>query len=285
MKKQGLRPAARKTGRQAEGPVYDCGGKNLLSSSDRQGERPEHAGIRFGSKNLQCGNGALCQTGGFPLRFLQAEQRHIRRFVVFLVAVHRFPELLLCACHIQNIVHDLERQPKGRGVFIRTAALILRAASQDAAHGGRSADQGAGFASIHLLQHLQGHSSSLAHEIDLLAAHHAVDACRPCQLPGSSQRAFGRNRTGGRAASRLKSEREQRISGQECCGLTIYFMAGSSSTAHIIVIHTRKIVVDQGIRVDHLQRACPRQGIFRIAAAETAELHDEKRPDAFSTAE
>jgi hypothetical protein len=59
-------------------------------------------------------------------------------------------------------------------------------------------------------------------------------------------------------------------------------MARGLSAAKIIVIHTRKIVVDERIRLDALKSASKRNRSFTRTSEDSAEFKHKKRTDALS---
>ena len=111
-----------------------------------------------------------------------------------------------------------------------------------------------------------------------------MSPCGAGQLPRRPQRTpFAHDSRRIRAARRLKRQCQQCVAGQNGGRLSVYLMAGSASTAHVVVVHAGKIVVDKGIGVNHFERAGPRQSILRRSSAQAAELHQQERTDPFSS--
>ena len=80
----------------------------------------------------------------------------------------------------------------------------------------------------------------------------------------------------------FKGGGEQRIASQYRRGLPIDLVVGRLSPAQIIVIHAGQVVMDQGIRVDHLHRAGEWQGLCNISPTHPADLQCEEGTDALS---
>lgn len=57
------------------------------------------------------------------------------------------------------------------------------------------------------------------------------------------------------------------------------------SSADVVVIHTGKVVVDEGVGVDHLKGACGDQRWVERPAGEDAGGHEEPGSDSFSAAD
>ena len=77
--------------------------------------------------------------------------------------------------------------------------------------------------------------------------------------------------------------RLQRVSGENGIGLAEHLVAGGLSAAEIVVIHARKIVVDQRIGMQHFDAAGRRQCRGAVSAGDLAELHEQQRSDALSS--
>ena len=67
------------------------------------------------------------------LRFLQRGQRHIRRFMVALVAADGLPDGGLVSRHVQDIVGNLERQPESLGIGRQSRKLRFVRPAEDGA--------------------------------------------------------------------------------------------------------------------------------------------------------
>ena len=64
----------------------------------------------------------------------------------------------------------------------------------------------------------------------------------------------------------LKSQREQRVAGQNGHGIAEHLVIGELAAAVIVVIERRQIVVDQRVGVDEFQRAGGRRHAIRRIA-------------------
>ena len=72
---------------------------------------------------------------------------------------------------------------------------------------------------------------------------------------------------------------QQGVARKDGGGFIEGLVAGGLPPAHAVVVHAGEIVVDEGIGVDHLQRAGVGKSRLRAAAAETAEFQQQHRAD------
>ena len=156
---------------------------------------------------------------------------------------------------IQNVVHNLERQPDAGRIEIRLQHNIPRGAGSQAAHHRRSPDQRAGFHRMHFLQQLRRHRLAAVSDIDHLPADHPLHAGSPRQLADAAQHCIRRNRPVkiGRI-HRRKGMGQQSVAGQQGRSLIKLNVAGGLAAAQGVVIHAGQVVVDQRIGVNHLHR-------------------------------
>ena len=74
------------------------------------------------------------------------------------------------------------------------------------------------------------------------------------------------------------------VSGETVLGIEAEnLMRGRLTAAHIVVIHTREIIVDQRKRVHHFDRSREGHRRFKRSAANATKLIDEKGSYSFST--
>ncbi len=101
---------------------------------------------------------------------------------------------------------------------------------------------------------------------------------------GQNPDAFGGG-TRWRAGDKFEGERQQAVAREDGSRLVERAMTGRSAASQIVVIHRRKIVVDQGIRVNHLQRAGGRQSVFKGAPTGFGREQTEHGPEPLAAGE
>ena len=75
---------------------------------------------------------------------------------------------------------------------------------------------------------------------------------------------------------------EKRIACQKRHGFAVNTVIGGLSAAQIVIIHTRQIVVDQRIGMDHFQGTGIRKSRLGIAAEEAAKGQSQRRANALA---
>lgn len=143
----------------------------------------------------------------------------------------------------------------------------------------RAGDQGAGLQPLH-----PGHAAQvLAHaqHVDHLAAHHAPRA-RGQGQPGDQFRADVAVRMGVRMGQDLERRGLQRVARQHRGHLVIGDVDRRLPPPHLVVVHARKIVVDQAVGVDALKRAGRPQDVGLVQVEHPAGLEREEGAQALA---
>src|SRR4029077_14845476 len=121
------------------------------------------------------------------------EQRHEGRFGDRRVLSGGFPQLIGRGGGVEHVVVDLEGEAHVGAVATQRLAGPQRRARREAADDTRGGDQGAGLATMYVLELLrwQASAASLRLEIQGLAADHPPRPRRPKQLEGHGPPAVG----------------------------------------------------------------------------------------------
>ena len=82
--------------------------------------------------------------------------------------------------------------------------------------------------------------------------------------------------------SGLERRGQQTVAGEHCRRLVERLVASRTAAAQIVVVHTRQIVVNERIGMDHFERTRERQGVFDVAAVQAAELEHDHRTQALA---
>jgi hypothetical protein len=114
-----------------------------------------------------------------------------------------------------------------------------------------------------LLKLLLGQAALLPGKVQNLSGYHAMLSCGTGKNGDAAKHSISR---GFHLRQYSKGCGLERISGQSCQILAIDLVAGQSAPAIVVVVHTGKIVVDQGIGVDHLNGPSCRKCRFRHPA-------------------
>ena len=83
------------------------------------------------------------------LGLIDAKQVHEGELILLGIAADRLAKLLLRACHIKDVIYDLERKADTFAVIPCCFDLFVRAAAADAAHLAGGLDQRTGLAKAH----------------------------------------------------------------------------------------------------------------------------------------
>ena len=120
----------------------------------------------------------------------------------------------------------------------------------------------------------------LGAHIEHLTADHAIHARVFAQNTNTAHDGLRRNILCRR--SRLKSRRQQSVTREDCRRFIESLVAGRSAAAQVVVIHARKVIMDERVGMDHLKRTRERQRLLDIAAAQAAEFQHDYRTQALA---
>ena len=89
----------------------------------------------------------------------------------------RFAKLLAGACHIQNVILDLECQSDSRSCLLNLCCLFfIRSAKDGTCHHG-SLDQRRSLVLVDIIQHLSGYLLAVILDIHALSSEHSIKPC------------------------------------------------------------------------------------------------------------
>ncbi len=145
----------------------------------------------------------------------------------------------------------------------------------------RGADERAGLQDVHVLE--LGECESLAHrvQVDGLPARHAARAARGGEELDHLQLRVGPLREAV-VGEELEGEALQRVARKQCRGLVEFHVAGGLAAPQHVVVHARKVVVDERVGVDHLDRGRGDLEALGIGLAHLSRGVDQHRPHALS---
>src|SRR5262249_771912 len=78
---------------------------------------------------------------------------------------------------------------------------------------------------------------------------------------------------------------QERVAGQDRDRLAEHLVRGRLAAPEVVVVHRRQVVVDERVRVDHLDGAGEGQELLRLSAHRLARGEDEHRPDPLAAGE
>ncbi|CDN43885.1 hypothetical protein BN871_DS_00300 [Paenibacillus sp. P22] len=216
--------------------------------------------------------GVACQLLHQAAAFIHADQERIRDLACGRVAVCFLTHFLLVADQVENIVLDLEREPD---VSTEQAQMLqsLFAGAPEARSGENGKyDQIAGFVLMDIFKLLKRRYPLLALHIGRLPANHSCCAGEPRQIGGYVQQ-YARIRSLASGLCRqIESMREEGVAGQNRHGFAVDPMVGRLAAPKVVVVHGRKIVMDERIRMDKLYRACYGQRSLLVARISAGRL-------------
>ena len=123
-----------------------------------------------------------------------------------------------------------------------------------------------------------------APEIEDLAADHAAEAGRLCKAEnevGTDRRI----RLPGRICQNLEGQRLQRVADEDGGRLVIGLVDRRLAPAHVVVVHGRHVVVDEGVAMDELNGRTGGQRPGLGAAQHPRRLHRQERAQTLAAAE
>ena len=184
--------------------------------------------------------------------------------------------------HVQDVVHHLERQADGRAVCRQRRCLRLRWTATCRTHHHAALQQRPGLELVHVAQLLFAQGTAHAGQVDRLPAGHAGAAGGTRQKTAQGSLHVGRDGFV-LGCQQLESERLQGIAGQQGCGFAKLHVYGGFATAQHIVVHTRHVVVHQGIGVNEFGGAGRAHGRVGIAVDRLTGRQHQQRAQAFAT--
>jgi hypothetical protein len=228
---------------------------------------------------------------GIPRRFCELSGAHARRFntchtwigatAVLLIGFRWFHKAPLVTGVRKHIVGYLKGQPEILSKAQERLELHRTRSSQESPDMYRGNNQRPGFTPMNRLNLIYtGCVSTLIHVVGLTANHSGWPG-RMGDYLYCCPRVLFRKRSG----KHLKSQCQQRVSGQDCQRLPKRAMTGRLAAPDIIVVHGRQVVVDQGVGMHDLKRSRSGQADFFTVAERSQRREHEQGPDAFAAAQ
>src|SRR5262245_25649996 len=154
---------------------------------------------------------------------------------------------------VKNVVNDLKRETNAIAKSGNVLQLLVRRRRQIRADPNGNADQRTSFRSMDSFQLFWRYGRTLESQVQDLTGHHARRSSR-----SMAQRRDRLEQTvGGKSFTLchyLERECQKCIAGEDRHRLTELFMARGPSTTEVIVVHRGQVIVDQRIRMNHLDR-------------------------------
>jgi len=224
----------------------------------------------------------------FP-RAVEAEQPHVGRLARGRVLARGLAELLRAFRGVEDVVHDLEGEADGVSEPPEPPKVLFARAPEDTTAHDASAEQCARLRAMQALQVGDRHVfAPLRFEVRDLAADEAGRPRRRAQdagRPQSPRRAVAGDVTRARLHEDVERAREQRVAGQDRDGLAEDLVRRRLAAAQVVVVHGGQVVVDQAVRVDHLDGAGQRHQRVFGAAHRLARGQDEEGANALAARE
>ncbi len=211
------------------------------------------------SSSAGCGGSAACKQARALVRLIgqltspiESEFGHVGALAQPFVAPLLLAKRRFGSGHVEDVVDDLEEDAQ----LARKCAVLVNCRRspitgyQEYAFDARP-NQAPGLQFVQVTQALGAGRDRLG-DIHELTADHAVHAGRRGELAGGGQELAGFGcLLGQEQAERLG---EEAIAGQDRHVLAERLVAGETATPEVVVVHGRKVVVDQRVGVDQLDR-------------------------------
>src|SRR3989442_566939 len=257
--------------------IADTSGPPFVDEVGQRGDGPGG-----GPQRHQRDFGVLDELPSAPARGLEAVQGGIGRLLLALIAAGGLAELFEAALDVEDIIHDLERDPERlAGACDGLESVGLRT-GQHGAHAQRRPDERGRLARVDVIERLGADRLALGLDVHDLPADHAVGAGRLRDLRhhvGNDPRV---RRAVDVAGDQPERVREQRVAGQDGHRLAEHLVIGEPAAAIVVVVHRGQVVVDQRIRMDQLERARRGQHALGHAADGLAAGDDENGAQALA---
>src|SRR5829696_495315 len=231
------------------------------------------------------GDGPLRRPVGLPRGAFETEDTNERSLTLLGVGSRTLAELLPGRCGVEDVVDYLEAEAELRSVLRDRGLLRFGRTRQYRTDAGRGLDQGAGLVLVDHIQSLRlglFGTARLVHVHDL-SPDHPVDPRRAGQLPHDLDDLL--------AATFLvdcdqgQGLSEEGVASEDGHGLAELLVGGRPSPPVVIVVHRRKIVVDQRVGVDELYGGRGREDVGGFGATDPGHLHAQRRPHALAAGE
>jgi len=217
-----------------------------------------------------------------PARSLEAVHGGIGRLLLALIAAGGLAELFEAALDVEDIIHDLEGEPERLAGARDGLERVRLRPGQHGAHAQRGTDERGRLARVDVVECLGADRLALGLDVHHLPADHAVGAGRLgdlCHHVGDDPRVGGAVDVAG---DEPEGVRQERVAGQDGDGFAEDLVIGESPATIVVVVHRGKIVVDQRVGVDELERARRGQHALGHAAHGLAAGDDEDRAQALA---
>ena len=224
------------------------------------------------------------QQPGAGARRIDAQNGDERGFSRRRVLLRRLSQRRRIPFRIEKVVGDLESEPQIVSEKVQRVPSLLGRARQDCAGLTRKADERAGLHPLHARNRRDVGHGMFGDEVDHLPPHHAPATGRDREPPDQ----FAAHRSvfvGGFVGQHLESQRQQRVTGKHRRCLVEGDMTGRLPAPHVVVVHRRKIVVDEGIAMHEFDRRADSQCILIRRAAEARAAQHQEWPQPFAPAQ
>src|SRR5262245_48343997 len=152
---------------------------------------------------------------------------------------------------VKNVVNDLERETNAIAKSGNVLQFRVRGRRQIGSDPNRYADQRPSLRSMDSLKLVRRYRHTFKPQVQNLTGDHPRG--RPCSMPQRRDRLEQTvRRKPFTLCDHLKRERQQRIAGEDCHRFTELFMARGLPTPEVIVVHSRQVIMDKRIRMNHL---------------------------------
>jgi len=220
---------------------------------------------------------------------VDAPDRGIGQFLVLPVGPF-LPQQFLVAHDVEDVVGDLEGEPDVPPVDVQGFLFGGGGAGEDGPGEEAGAEQGGGLVEMDVVDRglqpvrAQVGGLSLGHQVRGLAADHPLGSRRFRDQPDGPERGIRRNSRRD-AGHEFESQGQQRVARQDRDPFAEHLVVGRFPSAEVVVVHRGKVVVDQRVGVDHLQRAGGRHHHRGLPPAEFGRHQAEDGPEPFPTGE
>src|SRR5579885_1883616 len=191
---------------------------------------------------------------GHSLRPLDAVDGRECDFMLLRIFSGGLAQLLRRALHVENVVDNLEGETHMFAVASDGSQLLVVSAGINGSEAHARAQQRAGFRAVDSFEQTGARALALAFEIVHLAGDHASRGARRSgqllhEAHAPARVHFGRFRQD------LESQRQKRVAGQDGNRFAKGLMTSGAAAAEVIVVKGRQIVMNQGVGMNHLERA------------------------------
>ena len=218
--------------------------------------RTEDGGITL--EAVQCLDGFLVEfPSAFP-RLFQSNDGRVSCLALFDVRPGILAKLFGRRDNVQNVIHNLEGKPDGAAIAADDFHITLACIGKHSTHEKSGFDEGSRLVVVNVIDNFEIDSLAFAFDVGHFATDHAVSA-EQVREDFDSLCVTG-------LAHHLEGVDAESVARHHGSGFAKLLVARELSTAVVVVIDTRKVIVDKAERVEHFESARCKPNLVSLAA-------------------